>query len=135
MCWSVNAELEVYTPDLLEFGIRLSQELAVTLKRPGPLPNCISQRDVPGTSRAIIPHLHATGVLACSIGVNFGSSPVVVPSISLWRDMASNTSIYLLYHGRGYGGISSIPDFATADGFPHALALDCRPQLSHPTPR
>ena len=129
---AVNSELETHTPDLLEFGIRLSQDLAVTLKRPGPLPNTISQRDVPGTTRAIIPHMQRSGVLAMSIGVNFGSAPVVLPTISLWRDTPSNTSIYLLYHGRGYGGIATIADFATAEGFPHALAMDWRGDNSGP---
>ena len=129
---AVNGEMELFTPDLLEFGIQLSQDLARTLKRPGPLPNTISQRDVPGTTRAIIPHLNATGVLAMSIGVNFGSAPVVVPSISLWRDIPSNTSIYLLYHGRGYGGIASITDYAQAVNFSHVLGLDWRGDNSGP---
>lgn len=92
----------MFTPDLLEFGVELSRDLAVNLKRPGSLPNTVSQRDVPGTTRAIIPHLRRKGVKAMSIGVNWGSSPVEVPSLSLWRDEPSNTSIYLLYHGRGY---------------------------------
>ena len=124
--------MEVFTPDLVDFGIVLAQDLAVNLSRPGPAPNTVSQRDVPGTTRAIIPILKRRGVKAMSIGVNFGSAPVVLPSISLWRDIASNTSLYLLYHGRGYGGISAVTDFAQAEGFAHALALNWRGDNSGP---
>jgi hypothetical protein len=129
---SVNGEMEVFPADLVDFGIVLSRDLATNLSRPGPLPNTISQRDVPGTTRAIIPILVSRGVKAMSIGVNFGSAPVVLPSISLWRDVPSNQSIYLLYHGRGYGGINVVTDFAQAEGFAHALALDWRGDNSGP---
>ena len=124
--------MEVYDADLLDFGLNLAHDLAVVLKRPGPLPNTVSQRDVPGTSRAIIPHLRKAAIKALSIGVNFGSAPVVLPSISRWTDRASNTSIFLLYHGRGYGGIATISDFAQAVGFTHAAGSAAPPARSTP---
>ena len=119
-----NGEMELLTPDLLHFAVELARDLAVRTKRPGPLPNTVSQRDVPGTTRAIIPLLHGAGVKAMSIGTNFGSSPVVVPRLSLWHDRPSNRSLYLFYHPRGYGGIATLNDYVVVDGFEHAIVFD-----------
>ena len=119
-----NGEMELLTPDLLTFAVELGRELAVRTKRPGPLPNTVSQRDVPGTTRAIIPLLHAAGVKAMSIGTNFGSAPVVVPRLSLWHDQPSNRSLYLFYHPRGYGGIATPNDYVVIPGFEHAIVFD-----------
>ena len=119
-----NGEMELLTPDLLHFAVELARDLAVRTKRPGPLPNTVSQRDVPGTTRAIIPVLHAAGVTAVSIGTNFGSSPLVLPHLSLWHDRPSNRSLYLFYHPRGYGGIATLDDYVVVDGFEHSIAFD-----------
>ena len=79
---------------------------------------------MPGTTRAIIPVLHDAGVKAMSIGTNFGSSPLVLPHLSLWHDQPSNRSLYLFYHPRGYGGIATLNDYVVVDGFEHAVVFD-----------
>ena len=72
-----NAELEVMSPTLIEAGL----ELTFALDREFGLPNktTISQRDVSGMTRALIPLLRRKGVTAISIGANDGSTPPELP--------------------------------------------------------
>jgi hypothetical protein len=44
----------------------------------------LSQRDVPGTTRSVIPRLRANGVQAISFGVNGFSSPPAVGFFALF---------------------------------------------------
>lgn len=44
----------------------------------------MSQRDVPGMTRGMIPILAQNGVKAVSVGVNGASAPPGVPSIFIW---------------------------------------------------
>jgi hypothetical protein len=69
----------------------------------------MSQRDVPGMTKSVIPHLRDMGVIGISIGVNDASMPAEIPKISRWRfdEPGYPTSeILLAYHPRGYGGYS-----------------------------
>ena len=119
-----NGEMELFTPELVRFGVDMSRQLARDLRRPGPLPNTVSQRDVPGTTAAVIPILAAAGIRAISIGTNFGSAPVEVPAVSLWRHPHGNSSVFLFYHGRGYGGIANVSDYVTVAGWSEAAVWD-----------
>jgi hypothetical protein len=61
----------------------------------------ISQRDVPGVTRAVIPLMKKAGVLAFSEGVNGQVQPPSVPNIFNWTDPLSGESIVFLLHPRG----------------------------------
>ena len=63
----------------------------------------LSQRDVPGLTRATIPLLRAGGVQAVSVGENTACAQVNVPSMFLWRDNATATEVVALFHPKGYG--------------------------------
>ena len=85
----------------------------------------MSQRDVPGTTRALIPGLLASGVRAYTGGVNVYSAPPAVPRAFVWADTASNTSIPAMVHPYGYGGIA-YNDTVIIPGFSHAIVFDWR---------
>lgn len=71
-----NAEPELLTPELLALSLQLTHDLD---KKFGVPPKTVmSQRDVPGTSRSIIPLLKANGVTALSVGVNGGRYTSVI---------------------------------------------------------
>jgi hypothetical protein len=63
----------------------------------------ISQRDVPGVTRGIIPLMAKRGLVAFSDGINAATIGASVPTIFNWSDAASGTSIIGLFHARGYG--------------------------------
>ena len=64
----------------------------------------ISQRDVPGVTRGIVPLMAKSGVKAFSEGCNAQIQPPQVPGpIFNWTDRASSSSIIMMLHPRGYG--------------------------------
>lgn len=85
----------------------------------------LSQRDVPGITRAALPVLAAAGLRAVSVGVNGGSAFPQVPRVFSWRDAASGATMPAMWHGLGYGGIS-FEDAVLLPGLPHALVFDWR---------
>eukprot|EP01050_Picozoa_sp_SAG11_P017822 SAG11_NODE_2613_length_3172_cov_2.450700_2_plen_364_part_01 len=63
----------------------------------------ISQRDVPGVSRGIVPLMHQRGIKAFSEGCNAQIQPPQTPPIFNWTDLSSSTSVIMMLHQRGYG--------------------------------
>ena len=64
----------------------------------------ISQRDVPGVTRGIVPLMAKKGVKAFSEGCNAQiQAPSTPGPIFNWTDTASETSVLMLLHPRGYG--------------------------------
>jgi hypothetical protein len=114
-----NAQPELMDASLFRAAINFTRVLAARFGRAPPA--VLSQRDVPGLSRAAIPLLADFGVVGISIGVNDGSPPPIVPSVTacytegrhtirapfVWRDRASATSILVDVHPGGYGGALS----------------------------
>jgi hypothetical protein len=118
-----NAEPELMTPQFLQYGIQFAQDLAASLATNDivgvpAVPGVLSQRDVPGLTRAAIPTLVENGVIGISVGVNDGSPAPIVPSTAacfagnrqirapfLWKDLNTKTEIIADYHPGGYGGI------------------------------
>ncbi len=82
----------------------------------------MSQRDVPGITRSVIPLLSNTGVKALSIGANSLSAPAAVPPIFIWKDAQSSSELITLYHPGGYGGITK-SDCVFVPGFNRTLAV------------
>ena len=65
----------------------------------------LSQRDVPGLTRAAIPIMANKGVAAISVGVNSGSAPPGVPLSTpfIWRDQPSGTQVVAMWHAGACG--------------------------------
>mgnify|MGYP003885175691 CR=1 FL=1 len=63
----------------------------------------LSQRDVPGLTRALLPHLARHNVTALSIGENSQVAPVNVPDLFRWVDNTTGASAVALFHKLGYG--------------------------------
>lgn len=107
-----NAQLELLNPAMIREAValthRLDKRFNVTRKR------VLSQRDVPGITRAALPTLREAGVAALSVGVNGGSTPPNVPRAFLWRDRATGLEMPSFWLGGGYGGFSLF-------GFPRPL--------------
>eukprot|EP00943_MAST-04B_sp_MAST-4B-sp1_P001592 g1592.t1 len=97
-----NAEPELFTPELFDSALNLTfrQDLYFGhAKR-----KTLSQRDVPGLTRAAIPLLRKRGIEAVSVGENAQCAPSAVPPIFVWKDNATNTSLIAMFHALGYGG-------------------------------
>eukprot|EP01028_Stygiella_incarcerata_P006800 TRINITY_DN276_c0_g2_i6.p2 TRINITY_DN276_c0_g2~~TRINITY_DN276_c0_g2_i6.p2 ORF type:complete len:816 (+),score=194.97 TRINITY_DN276_c0_g2_i6:533-2980(+) len=98
-----NGEAELIDSELFKSALgiskSLSDELNVTASK------TMSQRDVPGLSRSVIPLLRENGVTAISIGVNTASAPPAVARAFVWKDPLSGTDIIGTLHPGGYGGI------------------------------
>jgi hypothetical protein len=117
-----NSELETMEPSLAAAGVDLCHKLSDQLGNPRA--TTFSQRDVPGTTRGMIPILTSMGVTGMSFGVNGFTSPPAYPRISVWRDEASQTDLLMAYHPFGYGACDpniSLSDAATLPNLGHAM--------------
>ena len=96
-----NCEPELADASLFESGLMSVHALddMFSVKRK----TVISQRDVPGVSRSVIPLMRKHNVLAFSEGVNGQIQPPSLPPIFNWTDPLSGESIIVLLHPRGYG--------------------------------
>lgn len=113
-----NAELSTGSPLIITEGLRLTHALDETFKVPPK--TTLSQRDVPGMPRSVIPILRAQGVTAVSVGVNGASMYPNVPSIFTWVDPISGTNVTAMWHPKGYGGYDRA-SAVTVPGSKHAL--------------
>jgi hypothetical protein len=116
-----NAELEMGNPTLLEAGINLTHSIDASLGLPPK--RVLSQRDVPGVSRAAIPVLKRAGVRAISVGVNTASMYPRVPKIFRWQDEQSGEEVFAMWHSRGYGGYT-VSEAVRVKGLSHVLVTD-----------
>ncbi|XP_074654349.1 uncharacterized protein LOC141908277 [Tubulanus polymorphus] len=102
----------------------------------------VSQRDVPGTTKAVIPYLVKSDIQAISIGINPGSPPTdfAGPTPFIWR--YNGAEILAVIHKGGYpnnpgpypaapSGLS-VDDCHWVDGFPEALCFAFRTDNSGP---
>lgn len=121
-----NTQPEVYDAAMAEFGFQMTHQLDDRLNRPHTM--TMSQRDVPGLTRAMIPIMVRQGVGALTVGVNGGSMPPAVPAAFVWRDNASDTEILAMWHPRGYGGSNGVglESMVIVPGMPYALAYAIR---------
>jgi len=112
-------------PKLLEYAVQLAHDLDRQFNLPPK--RVISQRDVPGLTRAAIPILAQAGVAALSVGVNSGSAPPDVPKHNkpfLWKDEATGTSLIAFWHPGGYSGSTHLTN-STAEDDPLDGPDDC----------
>ena len=101
-----NGEASTY-PDasLFEAGITMGERVADAVGIPRPI--AVSQRDVPGWTRAALPLLNKHGVVGLSFGAGTPPGKVDVPPLSVWRDEASNAEVVLTYE-TAYGTIATV---------------------------
>lgn len=108
-----NAEPEMYTADFFLASLNRTFELDRRFGRS--TRRALSQRDVPGLSRAAIPLLREAGVELVAIGANgaAGHGGVAdVPRVFRWEDRATGQDVITLLHQGGYGSFDSIHDCA-----------------------
>ena len=121
-----NAQLEIMSQSMIEAGFdltfRLDEKFGLPKKK------TLSQRDVPGVSRSVIPILKKNNVTAISIGANGGSTPPALPPCFIWRtkDMEE---IYGFFTWPGYGMFPLTGDdkqqrMCIVDGLDHALVYN-----------
>ena len=90
-----NAEPELFTPELFDSALNLTFQDDYFGR---PRRKTLSQRDVPGLTRATIPLLAQRGVQGVSVGENSQVAPSAVPPIFLWRDNATKTEVVAMFH-------------------------------------
>ena len=118
-----------YFPDasLFEAGITLGARICDELGIPRP--TSVSQRDVPGWTRATLPLLNKHGIHGLSFGAGTPPGKPDVPPICVWRDVASGSSVVLTYE-TGYGTDSTV--FVLPNG--EALAVAWQGDNTGPAP-
>jgi hypothetical protein len=94
----------------------------------------MSLRDVPGLTRAVIPHLVDNGVHAISVGSNGANgSPETPAQVFRWLDRQSGASVLATWHPRGYGGCE-LQDCALIPGHKEALCVSFMTDNQGPPP-
>eukprot|EP00049_Salpingoeca_infusionum_P003197 m.64385 g.64385 ORF g.64385 m.64385 type:complete len:732 (+) comp12011_c0_seq2:41-2236(+) len=116
-----NSETATLSPILFQSALDLGKSLAKRYNVSAP--TVMTQRDVPGATRSIIPHLVKNGIKAYSGGVNRASLPPDFPRVFRWQESATNQTIFGMLHPFGYGGILT-KDCVVIDGFDHILCPD-----------
>lgn len=122
-----NGEPELMSASTLAAGIALTHALDARFGLPPKA--TLSQRDVPSTTRSVIPVLLAHGVTVLSEGVNGASMYPLVPRMFMWRDSVSGSAMPYMVHPRGYGaapGAISWDDVVVIPGHEHAFVPDWR---------
>ena len=127
-----NAQMEFYDESLAEFGFMLTHMLDKKFGLPPKI--TMSQRDVPGITRSILPILERNGIKAITVGVNTASMPPDVPNVFLWKDPISGSEVIAMWHPHGYGG-SVLPgpsSTVVVPGLQEALTFAIRGDNSGP---
>jgi hypothetical protein len=125
-----NTEYEnAYNAAMIAVQFQLSFDLADELGVPRP--TTVSLRDVPGTTRALVPLLVANNITAISIGVNGGSPAPDMPNPGVWLDPASGARVLYMQTGQGVGYPNNPgPDPANCGGMCRSTCVT-HPATSH----
>ncbi len=108
----LSSQPELYTAPVFTAGLDLVTKLAASLN--ASRPRTLSQRDVPGMSRGVVPLLAEAGIHTISVGANGGSASPDLPGYAMsragalstpfvWRDPESDSSVIAHWHPGGYG--------------------------------
>lgn len=131
-----NGQAELMDATMFSVGVNSSIRTAIEMGSPN-RPRVMSQRDVPGLTRAVIPHLKKRGVIGISVGSNDGSPAPQTPSTIecdvkglhvvrtpfLWLDENSGESLIVDIHPGGYGGITG--DYSPPGDSKDGVLCDC----------
>ncbi|XP_055957826.1 uncharacterized protein LOC130013170 [Patella vulgata] len=135
----MNMQYEMMDRSLIEFSLQLSDDLDEMFKIQRKY-KTVSQRDVPGMSKALLPIFASKGIVAITVGVNPMSAPPGVPDIFNWQ--YQNKSLIAMWHPGGYpqapgtgpgkpGGMSK-QDCVMFPGFPEVMCFAFRTDNSGP---
>ena len=128
-----NGQPEIMDASLFEFGVYLSHWLDDKFNKTHKI--TMSQRDVPGLTRGVVPLLNKMGVEAITVGVNSASMPPAVPEVFRWVDSATSEDLIAMWHPGGYGGPpDSLGNTVVVPGLTHALAFAIRGDNRGPPP-
>jgi hypothetical protein len=134
-----NSEYELaFNADMVNEQFRLSTSLADELGVPRS--RVLSLRDVPGTTRSLIPLLVRNNITALTVGVNNDAPNPDMPSPGRWADPGSNTSVLFMQTGPGVGYPAREANHGglcrrvcvTAPTLRHAMCWAFRPDNSGP---
>jgi hypothetical protein len=138
-----NTEWEMaFNTEMVNFHFQLARDLADELGVPRP--SVVSLRDVPGTTRSLVPLMVANNLTAISIGVNDAAPNADMPNPGVWHDPATNTSVLYMQTGPGvcypyppgpdplHPGGMGIPSCVVVPGFNHVLCWNFRLDNSGP---
>ena len=116
-----NAEPAAF-PDasLFDAALALPQALAAELGIAAP--TAVSQRDVPGWTRAALPLLARRGINGLSFGAGQPPGMPDVPPLFVWRDEASGAEVVVTYES-GYGVASNKTASLLSSSSPAAAAM------------
>lgn len=114
---------ELMDADLFQYGLSITKKLDAKFNR-----HTIAGKytDVPGHTKAIIPHMQKNGIQLLHIGVNPASTPPDVPDFFVWRYDDDN-EIAVIYNKGYYGEAARIPGADTVIHFAHTND-NCGPQ-------
>lgn len=117
VCWHglpFTTHTELMDADLFQYGLSLSRELD---ERFGKKTIAAKMTDVPGHTKAIIPHLKKAGIEFLHIGVNPASPVPCVPPLFRWK--ADNGDMLNVMYHDDYGRYSEIGNTGVAVCFAH----------------
>ena len=95
----MNMQVEWMTKEMLEFGVTLSHVLDDVFHLPHK--TVLSQRDVPGMTRSVVPILTQHNITGITVGVNGGVCPAQVPMLFRWR-APGGEEVVASWHPGGY---------------------------------
>lgn len=117
ICWHglpFTTHTELMSAELFQYGLSISQKLDQTF---GKQTIAAKLTDVPGHTKAMIPHLKKAGIEFLHIGVNPASAVPCVPPLFKWQN-ENGDYITVMYHD-GYGNFSEIGNTGVAVCFAH----------------
>ncbi len=112
--FAFDVQAELMDTSLFEFAIKLAHDLDDKFNFPRKVISC--QRDVPSTTRSVIPLFKKNGVKAFTIGANDAVTAPAVPKIFNWIEPNSGENMIGMVHPGGYGGIKR-KDAVMIDGY------------------
>jgi len=115
----VTTHTELMDAALFRAGLGISQDLD---ERFGRTTTAAKMTDVPGHTRAMVPHLAGAGVTFLHLGVNPAWPVPDVPEVFRWRAPTSSggSEVVVAYATGGYGGELVVPGCDAALAFLHS---------------
>jgi len=99
----MNMQVEWMNSEIFKLGMDISHSLDEEFQQPKK--TTMSQRDVPGMTRGVIPNLNKVGVTGVSVGVNGGVCAPFVPMLFRWLNGPNadvDESVVAGWHPGGY---------------------------------
>ncbi|XP_059146377.1 uncharacterized protein LOC131933885 [Physella acuta] len=117
--FAMNIQTDNLGANLFSYGLDLSKQLD-NMFQIHRTHATMSQRDIPGMTKALLPLLASRGVKAISVGVNPGTAPPDVPPVFLWKLRDSDQEGIMTFYVKGGYPLNPGPDPA----HPRGLAKD-----------